>query len=89
MIQRIIWHPNSRFIAFERTDPKNHTGRSIYVVSLETGEVQQVVDLSESEETINLNHWSPDGRWIGYSELQGTMEYWMVKDPLAEALGGL
>jgi serine/threonine protein kinase/Tol biopolymer transport system component len=89
LIQRIIWHPNSRFIAFERTDPKNHTGRSIYVVSLETGEVQQVVDLSESEETINLNHWSPDGRWIGYSELQGTMEYWMVKDPLAEALGGL
>lgn len=81
LIERIIWHPSGRFIGFLRVDPDNHKG-GVFVVSLETGETHEVLDLSDAEDTIRLNHWSPDGRWIGFSELQGTMEYWMVDDPL-------
>jgi Tol biopolymer transport system component len=84
VIQRIVWHPNSRFIAFLKWDPGNDATNSISVVSLETGEVHEVLQPSAEPGNIRLNDWSPDGRWIGFSEVQGTMEYWMVDDPLGE-----
>jgi hypothetical protein len=58
------------------------------VVSLATGEVDELLDLSDREGGINLNDWSPDGRWIGFSHGQGTWEYWMANDPL-KGWGGL
>ena len=82
LIERIIWHPNGRFIAFLRRDPENQAGRSLSVVSLETGEIHGVLDRSDWEGGIRLNDWSPDGRWIGFSDGQGTWEYWMANDPL-------
>jgi Tol biopolymer transport system component len=85
-IGRIIWHPTSRFVAFLSWDPENMR-RTISVVSLDTGKVHEVLDLSDTPDEVRLNHWSPDGRWVGFSQLQGTMEYWMVDDPLAEAVG--
>jgi hypothetical protein len=84
VIQRIIWHPKGLFIAFLNWDPEDSTTRSISVVSLETGEVHQVLQVTAEPGNVRLNDWSPDGRWIGFSELQGTAEYWMVDDPLGE-----
>jgi hypothetical protein len=81
VIHRVIWHPESRFIAFLRVDEENKE-RVVSVVSLRTGEVHEVLDLSDTEDEVRLNHWSPDGRWIGFAQLQGTMEYWMVDHPL-------
>jgi serine/threonine protein kinase/Tol biopolymer transport system component len=87
IIQRLIWHPEGRFLAFMRVAP-GRKERAVSVVSLETGEVHDVLDLSDTKDVIRLNHWSPDGRWVGFAQQQGSMEYWMVDDPLAEAGGG-
>jgi Tol biopolymer transport system component len=87
IIPRLIWHPTGRFIAFYGRDPNEQTARAISVVSLETGEVDDLLDFSNTEDGIRLNHWTPDGRWIGFSRSTGTQEYWVVDDPLA-GIGG-
>ena len=89
LIPDLTWHPTGRFIAFYGGDPNDQTARAISVVSLGTGEVHDVLDLSDTEDDIRLNHWSPDGRWIGISRRQRTQEYWVLDDPLAEGVGRL
>jgi Tol biopolymer transport system component len=83
LIPDLIWHPNGRFIAFYGRDSNEQTARAISVASLETGEVDDLLDFSDTEDGIRLNHWSPDGRWIGFSRSQRTHDYWVVDDPLA------
>jgi Tol biopolymer transport system component len=83
IIQRPIWHPNGRFIAFRNMNPRERRF-AVSVVSLETGAVHDVFTQSNLRDELRVNHWSPDGRWIGISEVTGSFEYWVVEDPLGE-----
>jgi Tol biopolymer transport system component len=83
VIQRPIWHEQGDFIAFLAWDPPNST-KTVSVVSLVTGEVHAAHPPFRGQDGINVNDWSPDGRWIGITHgAERTWGYWVVDDPLA------
>lgn len=78
------WDPSGRLIAY--TEESEQDRFRVMVVSVETGEPWEILDLDDLGDT-RLQDWSPDGRWIGLTEEVGRNELWIDRD-LLEHSGG-
>jgi Tol biopolymer transport system component len=79
----MFWDPSGRLVAFQRFDAE--TGeRFVSVVNAETGATHDVLGPVDESTNTNLRSWSPDGRWIAYSQSTGRWEFWVTEDVLGE-----
>jgi Tol biopolymer transport system component len=86
LIPKAVWHRSGRFIAYQEVDTRLEQG-SLVVLSLETGAKHEVLSLSNEQGEALLKSWSPDGRWIAFTQSAGGWEYWVIEDLLGEAAG--
>ncbi len=57
------WSPDDKFIAMGTNEMKtNLENDDIYLYSIETGEMERVVRISEEGSHDNFNEWAPDGK---------------------------
>lgn len=82
------WDPSGRWLVYSDLEAPESSddGGYLFAVSIETGE-KQVLLSGEEVENMAINGlapraWSPDGRWIGFAETKGALEFWVIANPL-------
>jgi Tol biopolymer transport system component len=85
--------PSGRFVAFQRLEAEAGAQRTadlqlvVTVVDVETGVTHDILGPVDETTNTNLRAWSPDGRWIAYSQTTGRWEFWVTEDVLGEDYG--
>jgi Tol biopolymer transport system component len=82
----MFWDPRGRFVAFQRFDAQAGAG-VLSVVDVESGATHDILGPVDESTDTNLRAWSPDGRWIAYSQSTGRWEFWVTEDVLGEDYG--
>lgn len=95
MITWMFWDPSGRLVAFQRLRFEAEAGAQspadlrlvISVVDVETGATHDMLGPVDETTNTNLRAWSPDGRWIAFSQSTGRWEFWVTQDVLGEDYG--